>query len=1265
MNSLKLLLIALSIILTQHNLLANSMQVIEYQTNSFPSVNAKVFHFDQFGNALYNLNVANYSVSDNGALQTLQNIICPPTFTVNSSSIVFSFDRGLSAGDTSMNCFNISKSIIDTMTKLLDYSKTRVAVTSYDLWSNLQTDFTSNIEQISRAIERITPAHSSSCQIGFQSEPAGSLVLSASSEENRSIILLTQGIVDFNVHQIIQNANKNNISIYILYIGKPAPTEFKRIAKETGGLIFDNITSKMSIMPIIYSLVNYINGKRPCDFLWFGEFDCSEDHEIIITDTKSNAKCEFRFIVSETAKPTIYSNPPYLEFSSVPIGQNLVQEITLQAVNADIVITATTINEPQFAIIQGNITNTKILYQNTTHTLRIRYSPIDSAIVFTKLIIQSNACFGSEIYITGGFPNRPPKTKTIEIVAPACGETLVIGDFTEVRWQGLLPKDVIQLEYSPDDGTNWYALAKNTENLSYNWAVPHIETDKLMIRAIQLWPNNVGRTMDLRHRNAVNSAFFNRKGDRVITASDDSAAIIWNSNNGERLHIFRNHLHRVNYAIFDYDGKHAITASEDGYMRIFDSEDGSLIRTFRHDNHSGVLSVDVNQEGRRIVSVAKDNKIYLWDFTGSLIKQIPFNSDQRPQFAAFNPAGDVFLVVADDGIARFYSSEGDIVKSFDTKAPGEYIAYSKHGIFNTDGSKIAVTNDIKKNVMVFDYNTGNHLYSLTHNFVDTSNIFINTTSFFYNPDDDTEYILTSATDHTTRRWIARDGSRPKGMDGKDTLHLFKEHNNWIMISVFNFDGSRLLTACWDSTAKIWNLNQRDLQMDTTDCYLRIGRARIQANDIDFGDVLIDDVSIITQGFIRNLTDFKFDVRSVRLIGGNEEDFIIIDSPFSPFVLNDNELKSVSIRFEPKGAGIRKTFAEIIIPNDTIYAEILGYGVDLGLKATTYLVNFGKTETDEFKDSTFASFITNKSTTTITIDTIYFDGPDNEHFDYIISNIRPIVLLPNASLDLTIRFTPEILGRLNGILVFEHNGPGRSTRINLFGEGIPPIIDTISISLGDLEGKPGEIVELPITIVRLSENGAFRRAKFFDAAIAFNATLLEPLGDFISDDIIGGTRSIRKRFTYNQENEINNYTIRFKIGLGNDSISIIKLYDVSTSENAKLVINSNSSMFKLLGICYEGGARLFDSESGRSQLMQNRPNPFAKTTNIDFELIEPGYTKLTIYDLTGMPIKVVFDEYKQTGRYSVQLDADEFAVGLYYYILETPTRRNHRTMQVVR
>ena len=35
----------------------------------------------------------------------------------------------------------------------------------------------------------------------------------------------------------------------------------------------------------------------------------------------------------------------------------------------------------------------------------------------------------------------------------------------------------------------------------------------------------------------------------------------------------------------------------------------------------------------------------------------------------------------------------------------------------------------------------------------------------------------------------------------------------------NFDGSRILTSSWDSTAKIWNLDKRDLQMDTTDCFL--------------------------------------------------------------------------------------------------------------------------------------------------------------------------------------------------------------------------------------------------------------------------------------------------------------------------------------------------------------------------------------------------------------------------------------------------------------
>lgn len=1242
---------------------ANSLRVIDYDISNFPAVKARLFQFDETGKPLNNLEAINYAVSDNGTPLTLQYVQCSSEHKPERNSIVFSFDKGISAGDTSLQYFKLARRIFDSISSRINYDLTDVAVTSFDLWSYLLLDFSSDKAKVASSLGLLRHSPSSSCNAGLISLPAGAIPIFNTENSRRSVILITQGVADFASSEIITQAQAQNVAIYIVYLGKTIPEELKNVSIGTGGRYFDNVKPSTDIMPVIYSIMSLIEGYKPCEFMWYGNYDCLEEHSIEITDKTSNQSAKFDFEITETDKPTFVSNPPYLEYTSVPIGESMTQEIIVQAINTDIVVTKFSIANPAFEIIEGSISSPKIIYKNTTHKLSIRYTPIDSAIVFTKLIIESNACFGTEIYITGGFPNRPPKTKTIELVSPKCGETLVIGDSAEVRWQGLLPKDVIQLEYSLDFGGTWFGLAKNIENLAYNWEIPNVETDGLLIRAIQMWPNNVGRTLDLKHRAQVNSAFFNKIGDRVITAADDSCAVIWNSNNGEKVHILKHPHKTVNYAVFDQAGKFAFTACANGFVYMYDAELGSLIRSFRHDGSSDALSVEVSPSGDRFVSVSKDGYVYIWSINGPQIKKIDL-SGENPNFAVFDKTGQKVLVTTQLGIARFYNFNGEPINSFDTKNPGELSALSRHGTFSQDGSKIAVVNDPNESVFVFDVASGNKLYSLKHT-SGSSKIYINSSSFFYNPDDDTEYILTAGSDNSIRRWLASDGSVPKGTDGKDTLHLFREHSKPVQTAVFNFDGSRLLSSSWDSTAKIWNLNQRDLQMDSTDCFIAIGKAEIEPIDIDFGDVLIDDVSTITQGFIRNLKNFKFNIRNIRFFGGDIDDFQIIDEMEFPMILGASELKTISIRFQPKGAGLRKTFAEVIIPNDTLIIEIFGYGIDVGLHSSTYLIDFGRVEIDEFKDSTFTTLLTNRSGDVITIDSVYLDGPDNEHFDIAQMPQIPIVLAPGQSIDATFRFIPETLGRLNGIVVFEHDGKGTPTRINLFGNGIGTIRDTFSIVLTDFQAKPGESAVLPLKLRRLSSHGAFHRLSAVRASLSFNATLLEPIGNFNSDIIIGNKRTISFDIPYDQTAEEIDFNINFKTGLGNDSLSKMDLFDIQPIDNAKIIISGNEATFKLLNICNEGGSRLFDQHTGRIYLMQNKPNPFSDRTTIDFEIIERGTSKLTIYDMTGLKAKEVFNEMREAGAYSIELSASDFAAGMYYYILETPSQRFFKTMQVVK
>lgn len=64
-----------------------------------------------------------------------------------------------------------------------------------------------------------------------------------------------------------------------------------------------------------------------------------------------------------------------------------------------------------------------------------------------------------------------------------------------------------------------------------------------------------------------------------------------------------------------------------------------------------------------------------------------------------------------------------------------------------------------------------------------------------------------------------------------------------------------------------------------------------------------------------------------------------------------------------------------------------------------------------------------------------------------------------------------------------------------------------------------------------------------------------------------------------------------------------------------------------------------------------PNPFNPSTNIKFTLAQSGPVSLKVYNLTGQLVKTVLDNVsKPQGEYEYQVRMDNFASGIYFYIL---------------
>ena len=78
-------------------------------------------------------------------------------------------------------------------------------------------------------------------------------------------------------------------------------------------------------------------------------------------------------------------------------------------------------------------------------------------------------------------------------------------------------------------------------------------------------------------KSVVNSAQFSPDGQRVVTASEDKTARLWDAASGKPIGEPMKHEEQVYSAQFSPDGQRVVTASEDKTARLWDAASGKPI----------------------------------------------------------------------------------------------------------------------------------------------------------------------------------------------------------------------------------------------------------------------------------------------------------------------------------------------------------------------------------------------------------------------------------------------------------------------------------------------------------------------------------------------------------------------------------------------------------------------------------------------------------------------------------------------------------------
>jgi len=301
--------------------------------------------------------------------------------------------------------------------------------------------------------------------------------------------------------------------------------------------------------------------------------------------------------------------------------------------------------------------------------------------------------------------------------------------------------------------------------------------------AVAVWQSR-WRLLLSGHQDQVSSATFSPDGTRIVTASWDKTARIWDAATGQQLAVLRGHEGYLSSAAFSPDGTRIVTASWDETARIWDAATGKQIVVLGG-QEGLVWSAAFSPDGSRIVTASADvqhKTASIWDAaTGKQIAVLRGHEDQVNS-AAFSPDGTRIVTASSDRTVRIWDA-----------ATGHQIAVLRghegavwRAVFSPDGSRIVMAPD-DETARIWDVMTAKEIAVLRGK---------EGTVTFAAFSADGSHIVTAARDKTARIWDAATGKQ---------IAVLRGHGGDVSSAVFNPDGTRIVTSSSDKTVRIWDV----------------------------------------------------------------------------------------------------------------------------------------------------------------------------------------------------------------------------------------------------------------------------------------------------------------------------------------------------------------------------------------------------------------------------------------------------------------------------
>jgi WD40 repeat protein len=285
------------------------------------------------------------------------------------------------------------------------------------------------------------------------------------------------------------------------------------------------------------------------------------------------------------------------------------------------------------------------------------------------------------------------------------------------------------------------------------------------------------------HTREISAAAYSPDGSKIVTASWDGTAKVWDVRTGQEILTLKGHTKEVSFAAFTQDGRRIVTGSYDHTAKIWDAATGRELHTVR----GCTETIDFSPDCQKIVSGSglEPSDAEIWDVSSGRKLLTLTGHVVRVEAVSYSPDGKRVVTGGYDRLAKVWDAQTgrELLTIKGHTGPVTAVAFSP------DGKRI-VTGSVDKTAKVWDAQTGKEILTLQGHAAPVLSVTFSS---------DGKRIATGSDDHTAKVWDAG--------TGRELLTL-KGHTGRIVAAAFSPDGKTIVTGNWDKTARVWDAQTR-------------------------------------------------------------------------------------------------------------------------------------------------------------------------------------------------------------------------------------------------------------------------------------------------------------------------------------------------------------------------------------------------------------------------------------------------------------------------